>query len=82
MVGIVVALGKASGSEVWGIVQSASAQSTLVPCSNDDHTFFISVEESWIDPFRWKGVGHWFLNGLNSKCDGGLPCVDIRRLRQ
>ena len=54
MVGVVVALGKASNSEVWGIVQITSAQYTLMPCSNDDHTFFISVEESWLDPLHWK----------------------------
>ena len=52
IVGIVVALSNASGSEVWDIVQSASAQYTFVPCSNDVHTFFISVPEDWLDPLR------------------------------
>ena len=29
--------------------------SNLGACSNDVHTFLVSVEEGWLDPLRWKG---------------------------
>ena len=62
MVGVVVASGNASGSEVWDIVQSASAQYTLVPYSNDDHTFSFPLRKVGSIPFAEKKYADRDLN--------------------
>ena len=41
------------GFRVWATCR-VRTPSSLGPCSNDAHTFLISVNEGWLDPHRWR----------------------------